>query len=78
MVSISSLGGRKFLHIGPCSIPIDRIKAFDWHAANGGMSDGQSVRIITDDPDDDYVFVEFKDELEIFVKAGGLNESSDL
>lgn len=49
------IAGRAFLFVGTDAIPVDRIKSFDLHAANGGASDN-SVRIVTDDPDDGFIW----------------------
>jgi len=49
------IGERQFLMLDDTSIPIDRIRAFDFQVANGGAS-GRSVKIVTDDPNDDYIY----------------------
>jgi hypothetical protein len=56
LVQLTMLGNRKFLHLdGRIAIPIDRIKRFDFNVANGGAS-GHSVKIVTDDPDEEFIY----------------------
>lgn len=53
--------------IGETAIPVDRIKAFDFQIANGGAS-GKSVKIVTDDPTDNYLYAfENRDALKKFL-----------
>lgn len=48
------IGNRAMLVVGDHIIPIDRIKCFDLDPPNGGCDN--SVRIITDDPDDNFIW----------------------
>jgi hypothetical protein len=55
-VYTAEVGGRQFLVCGEVvSIPVDRIKRFDFKIPNGGASD-RSVQIVTDDPDEEIIF----------------------
>lgn len=54
-ISEKVIGGRNFLFVGSTVIPVDRIKSIDLHAANGGASNN-SVRIITDDESEDFIW----------------------
>lgn len=50
------IAGRKFLILEDvAAIPMDRIKHVDFKAPNGGASDN-SVRIHTDDDEEDWTF----------------------
>jgi hypothetical protein len=52
----TTIGGRRFLVFsGVAMIPVDRIKGIDLNTPNGSAT-GHSVRIITDDPDEYWVF----------------------
>lgn len=72
-ISISDVGGRKFLCIEDvCSIPIDRIQAFDFRVANGGASE-HSVQICTDDPQEEWIFAyENRNDIARFLNENGV------
>ena len=73
-IRIIELAGRKMLDIVDyCTIPIDRIKYFDWNVSNGGAS-GRSVQIVTDDPSDEFILAfDNRDALKAFLeKQNGL------
>jgi len=54
-ITVSAIGSRQFINFGELmSIPVDRIKLFDFMSPNGGAS--RSVKIVTDDPSEDIVF----------------------
>ncbi len=77
-VYIKKLGEREMLVVGDCAIPIDRIRKIDLNAHNGGMSNHQSVQIITDDPEEtDLIFVEFADDIKRLMGCPYLGEEDD-
>ncbi len=49
-----NVAGRQFFRVGNTMIPVDRIKSIDLDPPNGGCNN--SVRIVTDDPEDDYIW----------------------
>lgn len=53
-IYVTNLLGRRLLVIGKHVIPIDRIVSLNLDAPNGGCNN--AVRIVTDDPDDDYIW----------------------
>ncbi len=51
-----TIAGREFLILeGVANIPIDRIRYLDYNVAKGGAT-GASVRIVTDDDNEDWTF----------------------
>lgn len=55
-ITETNIGGRIFINFGDClSIPVDRIKQFNFNVANGAAS-GESVQIVTDDPEEEIIF----------------------
>ena len=67
-VYTATIGGRECLVVGNIVIPVDRIKAIDMNAPNGGSTN--SVRIVTDDPDERFVWAyENADAIRDFVRS---------
>lgn len=60
-ISIVDIGGRKFLNLGTHnSVPIDRIKRFDFRKSPGSLGIDIAL-VVTDDPDEDLRF--FDDDM---------------
>ncbi len=76
-VYITSIGKRKFLNLGDDVIPVDRIKSIDLDAPNGGCDN--SVRVITDDPKDDYIWAyENADAIRSFLESNSEQDDDDI
>lgn len=67
LIQVVRIGETEFLDLGVLIIPVSRIKKFDFGVANGGAT-GNSVQIVTDDPDEEIIFAyENRDTIKRFL-----------